>query len=50
MIAIFSKASLPVERGIGRIYSQSRGRGHRKFLPHRPKNFVVWKLLMCKWL
>ena len=31
MITVFSKASLPMERGVGRIYSQSRGRGHRKF-------------------
>ena len=26
-----SNASSPMERGVGRIYSQSRGRGHRKF-------------------
>ena len=25
-----SKASLPMERGVGRIYSQRRGRGHKK--------------------
>ena len=31
MITVFSRASLPMERGVGRIYSQSRGRGHRKF-------------------
>ena len=31
MITVFSKASLPMERGVGRIHSQSRGRGHRKF-------------------
>ena len=31
MITVFSKANLPMERGVGRIYSQSRGRGHRKF-------------------
>ena len=31
MITVFSKASLPVEKGVGCIYSQSRGRGHRKF-------------------
>ena len=31
MITVFSKANLPMERGVGRIYSQSRGRGDRTF-------------------
>ena len=30
MITVFSKASLPMERGVSRIYSQSRGRGHKE--------------------
>ena len=35
------KASLPVEKGVGCIYSQSRGRGHKEFFwglrPQTPK-------------
>ena len=45
MIAIFSKASLPMERGVSRIYSQSRGRGHRKFFwglrPQTPLDSIL---------
>ena len=33
MTTVFSKASLPMEMGVGCIYSQSRGRGHGKFFP-----------------
>ena len=45
MITVFSKASLPMERGVGRIYSQSIGRGHRKFFwglrPQTPSDSLL---------
>ena len=45
MITVFSKASLPMERGVGRIYSQSMGRGHRKFFwglrPQTPSDSLL---------
>ena len=47
MITVFSKASLPVERGVGRIYSQSRGRGHKNFsggFAPRPPPFLSYSL------
>ena len=41
MITVFSKASLPMEKGVGRIHCQSRGRGHKKisggFAPRPPQ-------------
>ena len=47
MITVFSKASLPMERGVGRIYSQSRGRGHKNFsggFAPRPPQFLSYSL------
>ena len=36
-----SKASLPMERGVGRIHSQRRGRDHKKLLPPGPLSFTI---------
>ena len=54
MITVFSKASLPMEKGVGRVYSQSRGRGHRKFFwgppprpPQLPHYFIAPQSKMC---
>ena len=47
MITVFSKASLPMERGVGRIYSQSRGRSHKNFsggFAPRPPPFLSYSL------
>ena len=53
MITVFSKESLPMERGVGHIYSQSRGRGHRKFfwsekIFPRPPQIYYLKLEIMK--
>ena len=37
MITVFSKASF-IEKGVGCIYSQSRGRSHRKFFQKHTHN------------
>ena len=40
-----SKATLPMERGVGRIYSQCRGRGHKEFFwgprPQTPSDSLL---------
>ena len=48
-VAVFSRASLPMERGVGCIYSQNRERGHRKLFwglcPQTPSYYLLVLLM-----